>query len=134
MGSQKSKKGQNSSSSALVNNTASGKNMRSTSLSKRLAMMPGMPATNGNQTIDLSQLHMSNFQTMEQPGVFGGTDLNNTAVLSNQFNTLMTNQELQAAVNQSAGGTKRDRKGNAQSMPKTTTNKRSKHAKAFSMV
>ena len=43
----------------------------------------------------------------------------------------MTQNELAAA--QASQANKRDRKG-AQSMPKTTTNKRSKHAKAFSMV
>lgn len=45
----------------------------------------------------------------------------------------MTQNEMAAAQANQALQNKRDRKG-AQSMPKTTTNKRSKHAKAFSMV
>ena len=72
-----------SSSSGLANNganTASGKNMRSMSLSKRLAIACGVPNGGGNQTIDLSQMHgINNFQTMEQPG---GIDLNNTAIIA----------------------------------------------------
>ena len=67
--SQKGMKNLVSSSSGLGNgNTASGKNMRSMSLSKRLAIACGVPQNGGNQTIDLSQLHAANnFQTMEQP-------------------------------------------------------------------
>ena len=53
--SQKGMKNLVSSSSGLANgNTASGKNMRSMSLSKRLAIACGMPPQGGNQTIDLS--------------------------------------------------------------------------------
>lgn len=98
------------------------------SLSKRLAMAAGSnnPQSAGNKTIDMSNMH--NFQTVEisgQPQI----DLNNTAIV--QFNTIMAQNDL---LNQSANtNVKRDRKA-AQSMPKTTTNKRSKHAKAFSMV
>ena len=51
-GSQKGMKNHNSSSGGLQNNTASGKNMRSMSLSKRLAMA-GAPQQVGNNTIDL---------------------------------------------------------------------------------
>jgi len=68
--SQKGMKNLVSSSSGLAgnaNNSGSGKNMRSMSLSKRLAIACGVPQNgNGNQTIDLSQLHAANnFQTME---------------------------------------------------------------------
>ena len=67
--SQKGMKNLVSSSSGLGNgNTASGKNMRSMSLSKRLAIACGVPQNGANQTIDLSQMHpANNFQTMEQP-------------------------------------------------------------------
>ena len=109
-------------------NTASGKNVRSMSLSKRLAMAAGStnPHAAGNKTIDLSNLH--NFQTVEVGGP-PQTDLNNTAMV--QFNTIMAYNDL---LNQSTATGKQSRSKGAQSMPKTTTNKRSKHAKAFSMV
>ena len=87
--SQKRMKNVNSSSSGLnnqTNNTASGKNVRSMSLSKRLAMGAGSNNLQhaGNKTIDMSNMH--NFQTVEvggQPQI----DLNNTAVV--HFNTIM---------------------------------------------
>lgn len=69
------------------NNAASGKNMRSMSLSKRLAMAAGAPINGGNNTIDLSMLGANNtYQTLEHGPL---TDLNNKAMLAQQFNTLV---------------------------------------------
>lgn len=97
--SQKGMKNVNSSSSGLHNNTntASGKNMRSMSLSKRLAMAAGSnnPRTAGNNTIDMGNLH--NFQTVEVGGQ--PLDLNDTQMM--QFNTIMAQNEL---LNQSSNG------------------------------
>lgn len=65
------------------NNTASGQNMRSMSLSKRLAIACGGGPQNGggNQTIDLSHLHgANNFQTMDPD--LAGHSLNNTAIIA----------------------------------------------------
>ena len=60
--------------------------MRSMSLSKRLAMVGGIPQTNGNQTIDLSMIGgMNNFHTLEHQN----DQLNNTALIAHQFNTIM---------------------------------------------
>ena len=72
----------NSSQTGLNNNSnaASGKNMRSMSLSKRLAMAAGAPMTGGNNTIDLSMLGGNNtYQTLEHGPL---TDLNNKAMLA----------------------------------------------------
>lgn len=60
-------KNQNSSQRGLATtNTASGKHMRSMSLSKRLAMVGGIPPAAVNQTIDLTMLGAPNhFQTLD---------------------------------------------------------------------
>ena len=79
---------------AAVTNTAnptshatSGKNVRSMSLNKRLAM--GADIQNANATIDIGAL-------MHPSNKLGGPmqDLNNSAIVQQQFNTLMANNQI----------------------------------------
>ena len=67
--------------------TTSGKNVRSMSLNKRLAM--GADIQNANATIDIGAL-------MYPTNQLGGpiNDLNNSAIVQQQFNTLMANNQM----------------------------------------
>ena len=67
--------------------TTSGKNVRSMSLNKRLAM--GTDVQNANATIDIGSLMYPNNQL-----VAPGMDLNNSAIVQQQFNTLMANNQV----------------------------------------
>ena len=67
-------------------NTASGKNMRSMSLSKRLQMANDIHQANA--TIDISNMYPQN--QLGGPG----SDLNNSAIIQQQYNTLMTNNQI----------------------------------------
>lgn len=90
-------------------NTTSGKNMKTVSLNKRIAA-DGIAHSMFNNTIDLmQQMH---------PGL---QNLNNTALLQQQLNSQFANRQMIEQARSSI-------------QPKTTTNRWSKHLKAFSMV